>query len=827
MPSLRFGSTEGGTLHLRLTEPRLTTQMQQELQQEQAIRFSPEGMDFLSHDLVLPPDKSPCFFAWQQVEVLYEAADILDSPVQCWLNDKRVLHSGREDSTLFGSFSLQGAIGYSEIVLRTEEGRTYFRLQMEVFPQKLQYKADFQQMISDVNRWIHRLAFGELKRTYVRVSHTQEEEASLPEWIATIRGFMHDLEQSLNMILHQPNRQAKQQSKILPANQVRRLSANIPSWIAKHPQYLNRHTENGWPIPPNMQVSHLPSKDRVLTYDTAENRFVLWAIVQILDRLEQWDRHHQRLKTAGSSHPLWMKELQEFRQRLQQKRSHACFLGLHASHTPLQQSTVLTMAPGYREFYKRFLLLRQGLSISDTGVLKMDVKEVTTLYEYWCFLQIVAILREHPAYEMLSQDIVSHSSDHIVVRLQKGEASSLLFRHKKNRSHLRIWYNRPFGRQDSMTFRQVPDIVLEIEKPGYDQAFRFLIEVKYQFDRGSKSYPKNKIPYGPPLEAIAQLHRYRDAIVSHKQSHLTHQTAWKIIGGVVLFPFPDAEEAFRPHPFYQSIAEVDIGAIPLHPGSYHRHDLLMAWLNRLLDFSPEALYEQVIDYNRTEQEVRIQALETPVLILPLPEDTSAKAAIEWMQAHQMWVIPENKHLTDYSLIGFWAAHHQQIVAYSRDIEQESLPRQDLIDLGLPHSMIQDEQVFRVFRWQKMEGCSISFSSMSSLPYLESNLLAFEFARRSKQGDLLWLSSYAWFRAFHEIQHLSKRVTIKPLFTAQTPSLFIEFEWKKNVFVCHETEQVDRFQITKQADENTGQASIWRLSESLSSHLASFYRKTRR
>ncbi|MEZ4851466.1 MAG: nuclease domain-containing protein [Bacteroidia bacterium] len=286
----------------------------------------------------------------------------------------------------------------------------------------------------------------------------------------------------------------------------------------------------------------------------------------------------------------------------------------------MHYSSILTRAPGYRDFYHQFLLLQKGLSISQDDIFQLDYKRISTLYEYWCFLKMVKILRDEGKYDCEASDLIKVEQNRLVVNLRKGKESRIRMVHRETGEVIYLWFNRTFKTGETHTFSQVPDHVIEFEKEGYQQPFRFILDAKYRFDRGSKSYPESRVKYGPPLDAIAQLHRYRDAILSQKKAHLTQTTALKSLGGLVLFPFPDHEETFRAHKFYQSRFEVNIGAVPLQPGKDKKNRLFKEFLQQLFSSSPEALYEKTIEYEKTDHHKVIEAAGKKVMIGLIPND---------------------------------------------------------------------------------------------------------------------------------------------------------------------------------------------------------------
>lgn len=824
MPFLQFEHEDGSKLLLRLSEPRLTADLQQDMTEKQDVRFSPEGMRLIAHDLKHSPEESPCFFSWQRWEILFESNRSLKN-ITLLLNGLLVLVSDKPSSSLFGSFVLQGAIGYSDLELVIEEEQQIFSLALEVFPQKLRYKTDFRDMLEDLHRFLYGLAFAEMRRTYVLLDTDVSRASSLSSWIVQLRTLMQDVDRALNRILQQPNRRRKTGQQVLPVRKVRQSPPNLASWIGIHPQYLEPDVGQGWFVKEGIRLSHLPTKERALSYDTAENRFIVWAIRQMKDRLDRWENVLSPRQKNKDVRVSWMIDLKRFKRRLKQKLAHPYLQDIGSFWQQQQLSTVLMMGPGYREFYKRFLLLQKGLSLSDSGIFQMDIKEIHTLYEYWCLLRVIQLLQEIPDYELLSQSIIVQQPDQLFVKLRKGEDSQVVFRHKKYQTHVRLWFNRTFGEGDSYTFKQIPDMVLEIEKAGYEQAFRYLIEVKYQFDRGSRAYPRTKVPYGPPLEAIAQLHRYRDAIVSQKESHVTHQSAWKIIGGIVLFPFPDPEDDFVQHPFYQSLAKVDIGAIPLHPGPYHTHELLRSWLHRRIDFSPEALYEQVIEYDRREQQERIEDMHTAMLILVLPadlyEDGAARQKIHLMRNQYCWFEPDSDLPDSCQDLGFFAPHLKKIVAFARNVQTRSVSADWLISKGLSPELLGETPTFRWFEWSQLEGCSIPFANFPSTQYFYTSRYGFDLARQSRRNTPLWMPSYLWFRVWQEIRKLSDKIEILP--PSEDKVLQLSFVWKRYRFHVQESDSQESMLI----QHGSGFSVRWKLSDPLRELLTDFYRKTRR
>ena len=88
-------------------------------------------------------------------------------------------------------------------------------------------------------------------------------------------------------------------------------------------------------------------------------------------------------------------------------------------------SLVFEMAPGYRELYKYYLMLKRGLSVNG-DVFKVSMKDTAQLYEYWCFIKLVSIMKKQD-YRLFTDDVIKVDKTGVTVTLVKGRASEVKF----------------------------------------------------------------------------------------------------------------------------------------------------------------------------------------------------------------------------------------------------------------------------------------------------------------------------------------------------------------------------------------------------------------
>ncbi len=96
-----------------------------------------------------------------------------------------------------------------------------------------------------------------------------------------------------------------------------------------------------------------------------------------------------------------------------------------------------------------------------------------------------------------------------------------------------------------------------------------------------------------PQDAIGQLHRYRDAILHTEPTNSTYRAAIKNLGGIILYPYPLSEGEFTSNDYFNSIIQVNIGALPFLPS---KSNLVSELLNKMINKTPpEEHFERFIE----------------------------------------------------------------------------------------------------------------------------------------------------------------------------------------------------------------------------------------
>jgi predicted component of viral defense system (DUF524 family) len=578
------------------------------------IPFTCQGLENISTEVMEPVR----FFEWQQIQYTYviEKDNPFSAPFQFRIND-RVLKTSKFQSEvhiLSGQFSFIDQVGETRIEIRDASNSLVFSMETEVFPQKMDYKSDYKAMMADISLIIQNLAYEALKDTYRKAKARLSGEAIQNEWWNILDVLFDKLLLSLSVIRRQPKHEIRTSDKVLPVERVKQASKHSINWFLKNTHYSNQ-SGIGIRVIDNHSYTHALSSKKYVTYDTYENRFVVWAIKKIINQLSNYRSHVEKNQGNSDYLPL-IKRMKEYQSRLQGILHETPFNEVGEFEKRSHFSTSLTRGTGYSDFLRIYLLLSKGLEITSNEIFKIEQKDVSLLYEYWCFLKLVQLLKEQNASNIEYQDLIKVHAGKYEVCLKKGHESKITFVKSDSKETTTIYYNREFkkGSGKIFTYAQKPDYAIEFKKKGYKQPFWYLFDAKYRFDEDSQSENNN---YNVPQDAIGQLHRYRDAILHTQPTSTTYRSAIKNLGGIILYPYPLSESEFHKNNYFKSINEVNIGALPFLPS---KTKLVNNLLEELINKMPEEHFEQFIEMDRSEYDDLRNQWKDWVTIVSIPKE---------------------------------------------------------------------------------------------------------------------------------------------------------------------------------------------------------------
>lgn len=471
---------------------------------------------------------------------------------------------------LAGFINYKNEIGRSEIqiIYKVDKETKTFRFSFEVLSTKLDYHEHWRAIVEDIEREYRMLSLDYMRRTFHGFSPDQNGEHPDIVWWSVFEGEQQKFIKACKSIIDRPRHRPHGEEVYLRADKLKQTSHNIENRLAEHrkePAYLYRVEEH------------------ILSNDTQENRFLKFALYQISKRYEDLRQRIEAVKTASDTMKAAMHATSESLKRLQHHpffRTIGRFKGIN------QESMVLQKATGYSQVYRTWNLLRRAYSLND-GLYRLQTKDIATLYEIWCFIEVSHIVKEqlHLENEEAEHRNRMEMNGIFSWELGKGEHSRILFR-KDGVELAELVYNPKNADKENNnvgmkglvvpTVPQKPDIVLQLTKNDLQQGMKmtYLFDAKYRIDGKDKGVDI------PPEDAINQMHRYRDAI--YYKDYDVNALKKEVIGGYILFPGDGEPNDVAASKFYKTIKEVNIGAFPLRPKDVENRKLLENFIDELI-----------------------------------------------------------------------------------------------------------------------------------------------------------------------------------------------------------------------------------------------------
>lgn len=493
-------------------------------------------------------------------------------------NDRFTFRRG----VLAGFINYGNDIGKSELNLMYQAGgeNRRFTLGYEVLSTKLNYHEHWNKIIEDIEQEYRMLSLDYMRRTFH--GFTPNEHGDTPEliWWNVFAGEREKFIKACRNIIERPRRRLRRYDTYQRADKIRRVTPSMENELAEH----------------RTNEAHLYRiEEYTQSNDTQENRFLKYALAQIIAKYETLKSYIENNKNASEELKHEMNACLDTMRHLYRNpffRTVGRFKGLN------QESLVLQKATGYSQVYRTWSMLRRAYSLQD-GMYKLQTKDIATLYEIWCFIEVSHIVREQLG---ITKEDVEHRNRMemngvFTWELGRGEHSRILFR-KDGVELAELVYNPKHTERENdnismehlvvPTVPQKPDIVLQLTKDDMKKGMK----MTYLFDAKYRLGGKEKGVDVPPDDAINQMHRYRDAI--YYQSKESGDLKKEVIGGYILFPGDGEPLDVANAKFRRTIDEVNIGAFPLRPKDERNRQLLETFIKELIGMKSSKTISNVI-----------------------------------------------------------------------------------------------------------------------------------------------------------------------------------------------------------------------------------------
>lgn len=521
--------------------------------------------------------------------------DNADYPI--WIDFDKKVEKAQWGSTLesenekfnFRKNILAGFINYGNEVGRSEIQFSYqigeetkrFTFSFEVLSTKLNYHEHWRKIIEDIESEYKMLSLDFMKRTFHGFTPDTDGESIDLIWWSVFQKEQDKFITACRSIIDRPRHRLHGREVYLRADKLKRVPSVVENEVSEH----------------RMNCAHLYRvEEQIQSNDTQENRFLKYALQQVTSK---YDALKKRIETIKNYSAEQKEQMDKMLQTLKHLGCHPFFRAVGKFKGFNQESLILQRATGYSQVYRTWNMLRRAYSLND-GIYRLQSKDIATLYEIWCFIEVSHIVRDQLG---LTQDDLDHQNRMemngiFTWELGKGEHSKILFK-KDNVELAELMYNPKHTETDNditginnmvaRTVPQKPDIVLQLTKNDLHQDLKmtYLFDAKYRISgKDSKGVDT------PPDDAINQMHRYRDAI--YYKEYDSAPLKKEVIGGYILFPGDGDTADIEVSKFYKTIAEVNIGAFPLRPKDERNRELLEHFIKELIERKSVDTVSQVI-----------------------------------------------------------------------------------------------------------------------------------------------------------------------------------------------------------------------------------------
>ena len=462
---------------------------------------------------------------------------------------------GDEDEPLvYGTLNFHNQVGRTDMSVsyKVDGISKKMSFHTEVLSYKMDYRSDLKSIIADIEREYSMLSYSFLKQTYLSYKEKHGDSTDLIWW-QIFQQCYNSIVESCKIIINSPQKRLKSVVRNERAERLRYIGNELEQEYGEFkddPHHLYR------------------MEDMILSKDTIENRFLKYAIKEIHRRFEVVREHIKNsLNVADDTISEGLERMDEELSRLNR---HPFFRNIGQFKGFSQDSLVMKRARGYSDIYKNWILLQCGYELED-GIRRLEVKDVSELYEIWCFIKVKNIIQK-----ILGENTVAKTSGRelttgFIKQLVYGQQSDVKFE-RDGIELATVSYNAQVEEddsniesaiQDTSTFTTVqrPDIVLRLSKQANDDiVYTYLFDAKYRL--ADKRIKGDDVP---PVDAINQMHRYRDAIYYNASDDELLKR--EIVGGYVLYPGNLTGDQVKQSYYHDSHEKIGIGAFPLKPGA--------------------------------------------------------------------------------------------------------------------------------------------------------------------------------------------------------------------------------------------------------------------
>ena len=451
------------------------------------------------------------------------------------------------DNYWYGNLNFKSYAGNIFIDISAEDFE--YELNIGVRSKKLDYNEEYANMISDLAEYTSGLLFKNNALLYQSHEVARNKKDTKYEYYMLLEHIFRSknlpavfeyLSRNLYSIL-------KGHKELVPTTFASNIGPAEIVEIITNPQDVHKTSSNHSIIEKNGQF-YIPGRINETRYedtiDTPENRFFKYFLEYLRNKIKY-------LLGDIENGPV-KEDLMSFYNKVNYFLSQRFFRDIsNMTYIPLN-SQVLQKKEGYKQILKYFLMLELGTNITFNDVndiLKGYQKPLSTLYEYWCYFQLIKIVNKlKDRFLLIARDNVESYIDTEKWSLDLEKINILDYHFQtEDRKNVDIclMYHKSFGQSEK--YEEDKSYSLSLD-PDYSLLIQYEDIKKYiHFDAKYKVDYKNKNKYNSA--DVHKMHAYKDGI-------------YDSVAAFILFPGENSSEKFDKH-----IGAIEsVGAYCLKPG---------------------------------------------------------------------------------------------------------------------------------------------------------------------------------------------------------------------------------------------------------------------
>ena len=435
-----------------------------------------------------------------------------------------------------------------------KDGKTIYKLPIEVRSKKIKYNEQYPAMIGDLSKYSSGLIFEINSPLYQSFelnenrSDTSYEDFMLLEYLfrpENLPSTFEYLSKNLYTLL-------ENQIEEVPTSMASNVGPNELIDVFSNPKNLYKTNDDNsiWNQRTNGYIPiRINETKHVDTIDVPENRFyknflefIESLIISLINKTEEG---YVRDK------------LYEYKEEISYYLSQRYFKDISIMDYAPLNSQVLQKKEGYRDILEYYLMFEFGFKMnwSDiTNDFRGYEKKLSTLYEYWCYFELIHIVKELTGSKINFEDVFEIDKQNWNIHLKEGIIKELDFEIDNQLIKINLMYNKTFNKdKGTYSVEMRPDYTLEFIINN--NSYKIHFDAKYRLNIYDESF-KN--------QDIIKMHSYKDAIEN-------------TLGAYVLYP-GEKKEIFEENELES------VGAFPLNPGDdKNEKRILVKFIDNLLE----------------------------------------------------------------------------------------------------------------------------------------------------------------------------------------------------------------------------------------------------